>query len=1212
MAGPATIGSLRVDLGLNSAQFSTGLKNSKAEAKGFAGAVKSAMGEVRSSIEGAAGNAGLLGTALGGAGLAGVAAAAALAAAFGEAKKAMAFGDALGDSAAKLAVTTDALQEYRFAVHALGGEYADADTALAGFSKAFGAAHAQLTARAGKPFEALGLDATKFESTEEALQAVIRRISELKSTAEQAAIADKLGLTPMLPALRAGADKINELRQAAQDLGYVMDADLIEKAGEANDKFEDLQSVMDVQFKSTMVELAPTVLSVAEALNDAAQAAGGLMGMLQDLNTWSASNDLGAMFRWSNDAGAALGAKLGTDQFGKLGPAMWKAMGGGKPAPAATPKPAPPPVPTVPAPDRELIPPAPKAPKSGGGKGVSAAQQAAGSEQAIASAMRAELSARIALTKDVAAVASLREQEVRAEVENANRRLQKDAAEGRISKAAADTAIALNNRAALEKTALIRREAEVALQSQAISHQEASVRVANQIAQIEASLAATAAERNGFEAAALERQQSVERIRLQADLNRDLAEGEITEAYRATAIAAQRELQAAERRAAEQEARVRFEAEATARAEAGLQLEMDLLASQGAAATTSYERHEIALELLKLEQQLERLKLEEIVATTKAGSVEHDRAKARLESLEAIHANQTEAAIGVGLMADAFADAAGSVDDVISAFRKHDWNGVVTGLAQSIKGLQAAFGEGGTIGGKIGAVAGIASMVGSAIGGTAGSALSGAASGAMAGFSLGGPVGAAIGGIIGGIGGFLGGSSAKKKAKREAAEKARLAEEDRKAKVAQQKRSLELTLMEAQGKTAEVLAARRSDELAVMDASNRALQEQVWAAQDAADIANQTRALEISLMEAQGDAAGALAARRAEELAAMDGALRPMQEAIYAAQDLGTATSEAARLVEDARNNVARAYERRAGELAGEIDKFKGIAASLRAARESLSVEGKSDLGYELLSARLEQTGKLARLGNEEAMGSLAGVIEQFLPVSKESAATLNDYLIDVARANAALEAAEGTANRTASIAEQQLSALDASVAGLLAINDNVESVDASIAALARALGGYSSVTGQKLGLNPSSNAALAAATGYKGDFGAGGWQAWILQQDDATKAAARQILTAFGQPERIVGFKTGGGFEVGGSGGADSQLMQFKATPGEMINIRRPGQIDDAAAEVRRLSTAILPTLVALATTSNAMAIEQARWKRDGLYVRGSEPGAAVAVDAA
>jgi len=53
-----------------------------------------------------------------------------------------------------------------------------------------------------------------------------------------------------------------------------------------------------------------------------------------------------------------------------------------------------------------------------------------------------------------------------------------------------------------------------------------------------------------------------------------------------------------------------------------------------------------------------------------------------------------------------------------------------------------------------------------------------------------------------------------------------------------------------------------------------------------------------------------------------------------------------------------------------------------------------------------------------------------------------------------------------------------------------------------------------------------------------------------------RAVVNTFsGGGARAPGFKTGGSFKVGGSGGADSQLMQFRATPGEMVNIRKPGQ---------------------------------------------------------
>lgn len=40
-----------------------------------------------------------------------------------------------------------------------------------------------------------------------------------------------------------------------------------------------------------------------------------------------------------------------------------------------------------------------------------------------------------------------------------------------------------------------------------------------------------------------------------------------------------------------------------------------------------------------------------------------------------------------------------------------------------------------------------------------------------------------------------------------------------------------------------------------------------------------------------------------------------------------------------------------------------------------------------------------------------------------------------------------------------------------------------------------------------------------------------------------------------LFGFANGGGFEVGGSGGTDSQLVAFKATPGEDVIVRTPEQ---------------------------------------------------------
>jgi tape measure domain-containing protein len=85
------------------------------------------------------------------------------------------------------------------------------------------------------------------------------------------------------------------------------------------------------------------------------------------------------------------------------------------------------------------------------------------------------------------------------------------------------------------------------------------------------------------------------------------------------------------------------------------------------------------------------------------------------------------------------------------------------------------------------------------------------------------------------------------------------------------------------------------------------------AAAKAASIAAERRALEIQLMELTGDAAGALAAQRADELATLDPLNRALQESIYARQDEKAATEAAAQAVAD----LAQAQQAAADVLTG-------------------------------------------------------------------------------------------------------------------------------------------------------------------------------------------------------------------------------------------------------------------------------------------------------
>lgn len=176
------------------------------------------------------------------------------------------------------------------------------------------------------------------------------------------------------------------------------------------------------------------------------------------------------------------------------------------------------------------------------------------------------------------------------------------------------------------------------------------------------------------------------------------------------------------------------------------------------------------------------------------------------------------------------------------------------------------------------------------------------------------------------------------------------------AQIEKQRRSLEIQLMEAQGDAQGALNAKRADELAALDETLRALQAQVWAAQDAAQaqrelaaaqeaLSRQRRDLDIQLMEALGNSTAALAARRQDELAALDASLRPIQQQIWAALDnkaaqeaLAAAEAQAAQVAEEAAAAVlALAQQRRTLEI--ELMEAQGLTTEALTARRRMELE---------------------------------------------------------------------------------------------------------------------------------------------------------------------------------------------------------------------------------------------------------------------------------
>lgn len=272
-------------------------------------AMSRASGEAQGAVQGLAGRAGSAGNVLGAFGTSGVVAAAglgALAVAVTQAKEAMRFADEIDDAANKLNIGTTALQQYRYAMTEVGGAVGDADAAIDGFQKKLGEAMAG--GRSFKWFEQLGFDEASlrsFATTDEALQAVIQAVSRLGTEAERAAVAEKLGLGPMIPLIREGVEEVDRLKQAASDLGWVMEEDLIQKGADANQQFEVLTYVIGVQLKSAFVELSDEIVDFTRMLAD------GLSGLNDFLDAYSRMKQINPNLGPVEVAGRVAGYKSG-------------------------------------------------------------------------------------------------------------------------------------------------------------------------------------------------------------------------------------------------------------------------------------------------------------------------------------------------------------------------------------------------------------------------------------------------------------------------------------------------------------------------------------------------------------------------------------------------------------------------------------------------------------------------------------------------------------------------------------------------------------------------------------------------------------------------------------------------------------------------------------------------------------------------------------
>ena len=267
MALGQVLARLSVELGLDTAAFSTGSRKAGKDAKNL-GDQAQAMGR----------RVGAAGKAIAVAGLA-------VAGAFvlGQLKNVIASGleyaSALGEQAQQLGISTKALQEYRFAASQTGISQDEMDKSLQRLTRSLGQAAGGAKGPSGA-FAKLGIDVKGFVASGgdagDLLPLIADGLAKLQNPAERAAVGAQIlgkNFQVLEPLLLTGSKGINNLRDAAQKLGIVLTSEQIAKADDAADKLGAVKQVLEAKLAGVVADNSKEILDLANALADLATAA---------------------------------------------------------------------------------------------------------------------------------------------------------------------------------------------------------------------------------------------------------------------------------------------------------------------------------------------------------------------------------------------------------------------------------------------------------------------------------------------------------------------------------------------------------------------------------------------------------------------------------------------------------------------------------------------------------------------------------------------------------------------------------------------------------------------------------------------------------------------------------------------------------------------------------------------------------------------------
>jgi hypothetical protein len=655
-------------------------------------------------------------------------------------------------------------------------------------------------------------------------------------------------------------------------------------------------------------------------------------------------------------------------------------------------------------------------------------QRTAAVDAAIAQAQAQELQAQLGLVTDIRARAELQQQIIAAQTAEEQARVQRQIAEIAADKGLSQPTKALltkrleqvqatEQETANLKARLIDEQAYDGLLKQNLDYANAQRDAQASLLQLQQGLARNAGDRQKIELQLID----LATAKAQADAQEILASKTASDAQKNIAqitidnLPDQHALQvrAANEQAADDIAKEILSVE-TGRRDALI----GLYDSQKAIADYGFQQRDIDLNILKLQQQIEKLKLEEVVNSKTASDAEKKIAQAQLDVLGQKQANEIKAAQGTFLQS--YDRITGAIDNMTSAFGQHDWVHATSSLIEAMGSAGQALGPdglGAVLSSVSQALAQIAPEIAASIqiGQAGGAAFAKATGGNSENAKLGGFFGLA-GGIIGS---FFGESDA-------------------------------------------AIQKRKTENAAAASAADAAWQ---------SELKHRTEAetQEITLANLAGDSLRATNLQRQQELNSLEAASRARQQAIYDIQDQIAAAQKA---LDDSNSGVQTAAQ----QLQSIGQAALQASQSLSAFYESLTT-GQSALNSPLRQYTLTKTalvGVNTRIasGDQSAFGDVQGSVSAFLQAAQAYAPNKQAYGRDLAFAEKAVADAKAQADSQVSIAQQQLDAAQAQISGLQALNTSVLTVAQAVANLQAALTGQA---GAQSGLTTAQGAASAA-----------------------------------------------------------------------------------------------------------------------------------------